>query len=104
MKLLYNVEDKPQLGTSILLALQHMLAAMGAIIAVPLVVGSAIGLPTDQMVILVNAALMVSGVVTIIQCKGVGPVGIRLPVVMGTSFTFVAIAISIGLDAVIYFG
>lgn len=42
---------------------------------------------------------MVSGVVTIIQCKGVGPVGIRLPVVMGTSFTFVAISISIGLDS-----
>ncbi|MCW8331182.1 purine/pyrimidine permease [Photobacterium sp. SDRW27] len=99
MKLFYNVEDKPPVGASILLALQHMLAAMGAIIAVPLVVGSAIGLPTDQMVILVNAALMVSGVVTIIQCKGVGPVGIRLPVVMGTSFTFVAISISIGLDA-----
>lgn len=99
MKLFYNVEDKPPVGASILLALQHMLAAMGAIIAVPLVVGSAIGLPTEQMVILVNAALMVSGVVTIIQCKGMGPVGIRLPVVMGTSFTFVAISISIGLDA-----
>ncbi|MDO6544030.1 nucleobase:cation symporter-2 family protein [Photobacterium sanguinicancri] len=99
MKLLYNVEDRPPMGAAILLALQHMLAAMGAIIAVPLVVGSAIGLPTDQMVILVNAALMVSGVVTIIQCKGVGPVGIRLPVVMGTSFTFVAISISIGLDS-----
>ncbi|MDO6500955.1 nucleobase:cation symporter-2 family protein [Photobacterium sanguinicancri] len=99
MKLLYNVEDRPPMGAAILLALQHMLAAMGAIIAVPLVVGSAIGLPTDQMVILVNAALMVSGVVTIIQCKGVGPIGIRLPVVMGTSFTFVAISISIGLDS-----
>ncbi|MGF1757236.1 purine permease [Photobacterium sagamiensis] len=99
MKLFYNVEDKPPVGASILLALQHMLAAMGAIIAVPLVVGSAIGLPTDQMVILVNAALMVSGIVTIVQCKGIGPVGIRLPVVMGTSFTFVAISISIGLDA-----
>jgi len=99
MKLFYNVEDKPPVGASILLALQHMLAAMGAIIAVPLVVGSAIGLPTDQMVTLVNAALMVSGVVTIIQCKGIGPVGIRLPVVMGTSFTFVAISISVGLDA-----
>ncbi len=99
MKLFYNVEDKPPVGTAILLALQHMLAAMGAIIAVPLVVGSAIGLSTEQMVILVNAALMVSGVVTIIQCRGVGPVGIRLPVVMGTSFTFVAISISIGLDS-----
>ncbi|MEI6859704.1 MAG: nucleobase:cation symporter-2 family protein [Shewanella sp.] len=99
MKLLYKIEDKPPMGASIVLALQHMLAAMGAIVAVPLVVGSAIGLATDEMVILVNAALMVSGFVTIIQCKGVGPVGIRLPVVMGTSFTFVAISISIGLES-----
>ncbi|WCE31687.1 nucleobase:cation symporter-2 family protein [Vibrio sp. SCSIO 43137] len=99
MKLLFNVEDKPSLGVSLLLALQHMLAAMGAIIAVPLVVGSAIGLSSSEMVVLVNAALMVSGIVTIVQCKGVGEVGIRLPVVMGTSFTFVAIAISVGLDA-----
>lgn len=99
MRLLYEVEDKPPVGASFLLALQHMLAAMGAIIAVPLVVGSAIGLPTEQMVVLVNTALMVSGVVTIIQCKGIGPVGIRLPVVMGTSFTFVAISISVGLDS-----
>lgn len=99
MKLLYKIEDKPPMGVSIVLALQHMLAAMGAIVAVPLVVGSAIGMATDEMVILVNAALMVSGLVTIIQCKGAGPVGIRLPVVMGTSFTFVAISISIGLES-----
>ncbi|EDL55376.1 putative xanthine permease [Vibrio mediterranei AK1] len=99
MKLTYEVEDKPPFGTSLLLALQHMLAAMGAIIAVPLVVGSAIGLPTNEMIVLVNAALLVSGVVTIIQCKGVGVIGIRLPVVMGTSFTFVAISISIGIES-----
>ncbi|BDM64510.1 xanthine permease [Shewanella sp. NFH-SH190041] len=99
MKLLYNVEDKPPVGAWILLALQHMLAAMGAIIAVPLVVGSALGLPTEDMIVLVNAALIVSGLVTMMQCKGIGPIGIRLPVVMGTSFTFVAIAISIGMDS-----
>ncbi|WP_025820551.1 nucleobase:cation symporter-2 family protein [Shewanella marina] len=96
MKLLYNVEDKPPIGAWFLLALQHMLAAMGAIVAVPLVVGSALGLATEELITLVNAALIVSGLVTIIQCKGIGPVGIRLPVVMGTSFTFVAVAISIG--------
>ena len=99
MKLLYNVEDKPPVGAVILLALQHMLAAMGAIIAVPLVVGSAIGLSTSDLILLVNAALLVSGVVTILQCKGIGPVGIKLPVVMGTSFTFVAISISIGVES-----
>ena len=47
---------------------------------------------------LVNAALLVSGVVTIIQCRGIGPIGLRLPSVMGTSFTFVAAALAIGFS------
>lgn len=98
MELLYKVEDKPPMATSILLAAQHLLAALGAIIAVPLVVGGVLGLSTQDMVVLVNAAMLVSGVVTIIQCRGVGPVGIRLPCVMGTSFTFVGVAIAIGFE------
>ncbi|WOH36107.1 nucleobase:cation symporter-2 family protein [Thalassotalea fonticola] len=98
MELLYKVEDKPPVGTSILLAAQHLLAALGAIIAVPLVVGGVLGLSTEDMVVLVNAAMLVSGVVTIIQCRGVGSVGIRLPVVMGTSFTFVGVSIAIGFE------
>jgi NCS2 family nucleobase:cation symporter-2 len=98
MELLYKVEDKPPVATSILLAAQHLLAALGAIIAVPLVVGGVLGLSTQDMVVLVSAAMLVSGVVTIIQCRGVGPVGIRLPCVMGTSFTFVGVAIAIGFE------
>ena len=47
---------------------------------------------------LVNAALLVSGIVTIIQCRGIGPIGLRLPSVMGTSFTFVAAALAIGFN------
>ncbi|RXZ42145.1 nucleobase:cation symporter-2 family protein [Crenobacter cavernae] len=96
--LLYNVEDKPPVAMSLLLAAQHLLAALGGIIAVPLVVGGVLKLPTEQIVALVNAALMVSGVVTIIQCRGAGPVGIKLPCVMGTSFTFVAAAIAVGFE------
>ena len=41
---------------------------------------------------------LISGVVTVIQCKGLGPIGIRLPSVMGTSFTFVAAALAIGFS------
>ncbi|WP_017431154.1 nucleobase:cation symporter-2 family protein [Vreelandella jeotgali] len=98
MELLYKVEDKPPLPISMLLAAQHLLAALGAIIAVPLVVGGVLELPTEDMVVLVNAAMLVSGVVTILQCKGAGPVGIRLPCVMGTSFTFVGVSIAIGFE------
>lgn len=98
-QLLYRVEDRPpMLATALLLSLQHLLAALGGIIAVPLVIGGALKLPADQIVALVNAALLGSGVVTIIQCRGVGPVGIRLPCVMGTSFAFVGAGISVGLE------
>ncbi|WP_338766651.1 nucleobase:cation symporter-2 family protein [Massilia sp. METH4] len=96
--LLYQVDDRPPLLTTTLLAAQHMLAALGGIIAVPLVIGAVLKLPADQIVALVNAALLGSGIVTIIQCKGVGPVGIRLPCVMGTSFAFVGAAITIGFE------
>jgi NCS2 family nucleobase:cation symporter-2 len=39
--LLFQVEDRPPLFMTVLLAAQHMLAALGGIIAVPLVVGAA---------------------------------------------------------------
>ncbi|MFZ7255264.1 nucleobase:cation symporter-2 family protein [Avibacterium avium] len=96
--LLYSVEDKPPFGLSLLLAAQHLLAALGGIIAVPLVIGNVLKLPTEDTITLVNAALLISGVVTIIQCRGLGPIGIRLPSVMGTSFTFVAAALAIGFS------
>ncbi len=98
MKSFYEIEDRPPLGISLVLALQHMLAAFGAIIAVPLVVGGVLGLPESTMVSIVSAALLVSGLVTMVQCLGLGPVGIRMPCVMGTSFTFVAVAIAIGQE------
>lgn len=97
-KLLYPVDSKPPFGLTLLLAAQHLLAALGGIIAVPLVLGNVLQLPTPDTIVLVNAALLVSGIVTIIQCQGIGPIGLRLPSVMGTSFTFVAAALAIGFS------
>ncbi len=94
----YSVDSKPPFGLTLLLALQHLLAALGGIIAVPLVIGNVLKLPTPDTIVLVNAALLVSGIVTIIQCRGIGPIGLRLPSVMGTSFTFVAAALAIGFS------
>lgn len=98
MKLLYTLDQKPPHGITLLLALQHMLASIGGIVAVPLIVGASIGLPNEEIVSLINAALLASGIVTIAQCLGLGPIGIRLPVVMGSSFAFLGVAIAIGLE------
>ena len=94
----YPVDSKPPFGLTLLLALQHLLAALGGIIAIPLVIGNVLKLPTPDTIVLVNAALLVSGLVTIIQCRGIGPIGLRLPSVIGTSFTFVAAALAIGFS------
>ncbi|MEC7308972.1 nucleobase:cation symporter-2 family protein [Vibrio crassostreae] len=96
MKLLYTLNERPPHGLTLLLALQHMLASIGGIVAVPLIVGASIGLPNTEIVSLINAALLASGIVTVAQCLGFGPIGIRLPVVMGSSFAFLGVAISIG--------
>jgi Xanthine/uracil permeases len=73
----------------ILVGLQHVLLMYGGAIAVPLIIGQAAGLSREEVAFLINADLLVAGVATIIQSFGIGPVGIRMPVMMGASFAAV---------------
>ncbi|MBS6043938.1 MAG: purine permease, partial [Clostridium baratii] len=41
-------------------------------------------------------SILTSGIATVIQSKGIGPFGARVPCIMGTDFTFVAPAIAVG--------
>ena len=72
------------------LALQHVLVMYAGAVAVPLILGGALKLPRDQIALLINADLFACGVATIIHSRGFGPVGIRLPVMMGVTFASVA--------------
>lgn len=65
--------------------LQHVLVMYANAIAVPLIVGAALKLPKDQIALLVNADLFACGIATLIQTVGIGPFGIRLPVIMGVT-------------------
>ncbi len=70
----------------LLLALQHVLVMYAGAVAVPLILGSALKLPRDQVALLINADLFACGIATFIQAYGIGPAGIRLPVMMGVTF------------------
>lgn len=73
-----------------LLGLQHVLAMYTGCVTVPLVFGAAAGLDTHTIGLLVNADLLVAGLITLLQALGIGSVlGIRLPVVAGATFTAV---------------
>jgi len=92
----YGIEDKPDLEESVPLGIQHLLAMFLSTVALPLVIAGAIGLGPDDTAFIVQMALLVAGVATIVQAYPIGPVGARLPIVMGTSAIFVAPLIDIG--------
>ncbi|WBL62285.1 purine permease [Stutzerimonas stutzeri] len=62
----------------------------GGAVAVPLIVGQAAGLSRDEIAFLINADLLVAGIATLVQSLGIGPMGIRMPVMMGASFAAVS--------------
>ncbi|MFV8043227.1 nucleobase:cation symporter-2 family protein [Streptococcus pluranimalium] len=95
-QMLYQIDDKPPLGVSIVLALQHILAAFAGIIAVPLVVAGALNLSVEETSMMVSASIFVAGVTTVLQSKGLGSIGSRVSGMMGTDFTFANPAISVG--------
>ena len=92
----YAIEDQPPLGEAIPLGLQHLGAMFLSTVALPLVIAGAIGLSAAETTYVVQMALLVAGIATLVQAYSVGPVGARLPIVMGTSAIFVAPLIDIG--------
>ncbi|AFS79802.1 purine permease protein Cpx [Gottschalkia acidurici 9a] len=96
--LLYGVDDRPGLPIAILLAFQNIITSFGGIVAVPLILGQALGFPVEEVAFLVSATVFVSGITTWIQAKGIGPIGAKAPCVMGTDITFVAPALTVGVN------
>ncbi|PCR89032.1 uracil-xanthine permease family protein [Natrinema ejinorense] len=92
----YEIDDKPPLSEAIPLGMQHLLAMFLSTVALPLVIAGAIGLGQSETTFIVQMALLVAGISTIVQVYSVGPVGSRLPIVMGTSAIFVTPLIDIG--------
>jgi xanthine permease len=83
----------------ILLGIQHVIVMYTGCVTVPLVFGSALGLSTSVIGILVSADLLVAGIITVIQALGVKKImGVRLPIVAGASFTAVTPMILIGQE------
>ncbi|MGC5699566.1 purine permease [Pseudomonas sp. NFXW11] len=78
--------------------LQHVLVMYAGAVAVPLILGSALGLSAAQVVLLINANLLTSGLATLIQTLGFWRFGARLPMIQGCSFIALAPMIMIGKE------
>jgi len=78
------------------LGIQHVLAMYAGAILVPLIVGGAIGLNSEQLTYLVAIDILMCGIATILQVVSNRFFGIGLPVVLGCTFTAVGPMIAVG--------
>ena len=92
------------LNQSIPLGIQHVFAMFAGNITVPIIVAGVFGSTTAEKIFLIQMALFVAGVATIIQTVGYKSIGSRLPIIQGTSFAFIPIILpfkAVGLGAVL---
>ncbi|MEN0103725.1 MAG: solute carrier family 23 protein, partial [Curtobacterium sp.] len=91
-----GVDAVPPLARLLPLGLQHVLAMYAGAIAVPLIVGGALGFSSADLAFLISADLFVAGLATIVQSVGFWRFGVRLPLVQGVTFAAVGPMIAIG--------
>ena len=93
---IYTLEGRVPIGKAIPFGLQHILAMFVANIAPIIIVAGACGLAENQTAMLIQSAMLIAGIGTMIQLFPVWRIGSGLPIVMGISFTFVSILCFIG--------
>lgn len=92
----YDFHGKISAGKAVPFGLQHVLAMFVANIAPILIVTGVVHMPPGQVAALVQAAMIIAGVGSLLQMFPLGPLGSGLPVIMGISFTFVSVFCMIG--------
>ena len=98
----FDVDGKPSIGTSLPLAIQHLLAMIIGNIT-PCIVVANLNLPdmggplsSADTTLLIQSGLLIAGIATLIQLYPVWKFGARLPMIMGISFGYIPTLISVG--------
>lgn len=91
---LFDFYGKPKFSQALPLALQHVVAAIVGCVTPAIIVSNAAGLSPQDKVFLIQAALVVAGLSTLLELYTIGNpngfhIGAALPVIMGVSFAYV---------------
>ena len=98
-ELIYQLEGRPPLRIAIPLGLQHVLAMFVGNLTPLIILMGICGMTVDGgfgalRVSLLQNAMLIAGIVTLVQVFSIGPVGGRVPIVMGTSSGFIGVMTS----------
>ncbi|MCQ2165322.1 MAG: purine permease [Bacteroidales bacterium] len=95
---LYKLDGTVPVGQAIPFGLQHVLAMFVSNITPIIIIANVVGIESGISASLVQNAMIIAGIGTLIQLYPAWKIGSKLPIVMGISFTFLSLAISIGLS------
>lgn len=95
---IYQLDGRVPLMKAIPFGLQHILAMFVANLTPITMIAAAGGLSQSEIAVLLQNAMFVAGIATLIQLYPVWKVGSRLPIVMGVSFTFVTVLSTIATN------
>ena len=102
---IYKLDGRVPIAKAIPFGLQHILAMFVANLTPITIIAAAGGLAQAEIAMLLQNAMFVAGIATLIQLYPLWKVGSKLPIVMGVSFTFVTVlstvAVNYGYPAVI---
>lgn len=91
-----RIDEKIPFSKVWIFAMQHVFAMCAGAVAVPIIIGGAVGLSPGENVFLINAVLFMAGISTLFQSLGAGKIlGAKIPLVEGTSFAAVAAMMAI---------
>ena len=105
---IFETDGIPRIQEALPLALQHVVAMIVGCVTPAIIVAGAAGLENKDQVILIQAALVVAALSTLLQLFPIGKkyrIGSGLPIIMGVSFAYVpsmqAIADGYGIDTIL---
>ena len=93
---IYKLNGQVPLGKAIPFGVQHILAMFVSNLTPIILIGASSGLDQAKTALLLQNAMFIAGIATLIQLYPVWRIGSGLPIVMGVSFTFVTILTYVG--------
>lgn len=95
---IYQLEGRVPVLKAIPFGLQHILAMFVANLTPITIIAAAGGLSQAEIAILLQNAMFIAGIATLIQLYPIWKVGSGLPIVMGVSFTFVTVLCTVAAN------
>jgi uric acid transporter len=91
----YKNDDRPPVPAAALFGVQHVLIMFGAMIGAPLVIGQLLDLTPELRQAMIVGVMFGCGVGTLVSALGLGPIGGRLPLLLGAYTVYIGPFVSI---------